>query len=200
MNKISAIEQNIEEQKKNLDKKIEEKVSIVENRLVDVINKREQELLKKVEIFETKINSFKESMEQFAKGFDIFQSSIKERIKTQMDVYNSRINQVKEQFVTEKNKTSATLETLKTQQDVLKISYAVNEKSLIEKIQEITQNEVYQLVKGKENEILMKLWIKELKDIVNDFEKLKKMAPKEVLLQIDEISNAIDIFKQKLDK
>ena len=53
-------------------------------------------------------------------------------------------------------------------------------------------------VEGKENEILMKIWINELKDILGDFEKLKKLKPKEFSLQLNEISDTIDIFKQKI--
>ncbi len=102
--------------------------------------------------------------------------------------------------MSEKSKTTTTLESLKAQYDVLKISYAVNEKSLLEKIKEIAQTEIIAAVKGKEIDVLMKLWIRELKDIITDFEKLKKMRPKELILQIDEITNIIDAFKQKLEK
>ena len=61
-------------------------------------------------------------------------------------------------------------------------------------------SEVRNACGDKENEILMKVWINELKDILSDFEKFKKMHAKEFTVKIEEISNTIDIFKQKLVK
>ncbi|MHA1349294.1 MAG: hypothetical protein ACTSPZ_00490 [Promethearchaeota archaeon] len=49
-----------------------------------------------------------------------------------------------------------------------------------------------------ENEILMKIWISEFKEIIRDFEKLKKLKPKEFSVRLNEISETIDIFKQKI--
>ena len=46
----------------------------------------------------------------------------------------------------------------------------------------------------------MNIWIKELKDIIADFEKLKKMNPKEFTMKIEEISDTIELFKQKIIK
>ncbi len=43
----------------------------------------------------------------------------------------------------------------------------------------------------------MNLWIDEMKEIIDDIDKLKAMHPKELKLHINEISNTIDSFKQK---
>ena len=44
----------------------------------------------------------------------------------------------------------------------------------------------------------MKIWISEFKAIINDFEKLKKLKPKEFSIRLNEISDTIEVFKQKL--
>jgi hypothetical protein len=54
-------------------------------------------------------------------------------------------------------------------------------------------------VQGKEKEILMKLWIDELKEIIQDFDGLKKMKPNEFNLQVKEISETIRTFKRELE-
>jgi len=44
----------------------------------------------------------------------------------------------------------------------------------------------------------MKIWISEFKEILRDFEKLKKLKPKEFSVWLNEISDTIEIFKQKI--
>jgi len=44
----------------------------------------------------------------------------------------------------------------------------------------------------------MNIWIEELKEIINDFDKLKELNPKELKIQIDEISQVIASFKKRL--
>ena len=51
---------------------------------------------------------------------------------------------------------------------------------------------------NKEEEILMNMWIDELKEIINDFDKLKEMNPKDLKIQIGEIAKVIALFKEKL--
>jgi hypothetical protein len=44
----------------------------------------------------------------------------------------------------------------------------------------------------------MNLWIDELKGIINDFDKLKELNPKDLKIQINEITQLISSFKEKL--
>jgi hypothetical protein len=90
------------------------------------------------------------------------------------------------------------MEKLKTQQDVLRISYTINEKKLMDKINSSITEVINKRIEGKESEILMKIWINELKEIIINFEKLKKVKPKEFSVRLNEISDTIEIFKQKL--
>ena len=90
------------------------------------------------------------------------------------------------------------MQQLKTQQDVLKISYTINEKKLMDKINSSITNILNMRIEGKESEILMKIWINEFKEIINDFEKLKKLKSKEFSVRLNEISDTIEVFKQKI--
>ncbi|MFX0136487.1 MAG: hypothetical protein ACFFDN_22800, partial [Candidatus Hodarchaeota archaeon] len=103
-----------------------------------------------------------------------------------------------DEFLKHKSKVSEDIETLKTQQDVLKISYAINENKLIDKIKSLIATELKNRIQGQESEILMKIWIDEFRDIANNFEKLKKVKPKEFNLRLNEILNAIEQFKEKI--
>ncbi len=108
------------------------------------------------------------------------------------------INRFNEEFIKFKSRVMADLEEVKSQQDILRISYTINEKQLLEKIKKMIYDDIQKSITGKEHEILMKTWIEELKKIVNNFDELKKLHPKEFSIQIDEISTTIEIFKQKL--
>ena len=110
------------------------------------------------------------------------------------------IKKFDEQFTKDKRHINEELEILKGQQDVLKISYTVNEKQLLEKIGALIASEVRNACGDKEREILMNIWIKELKSIIADFEKLKKMHPQEFNITMNEIANTIEVFKQKIVK
>lgn len=125
---------------------------------------------------------------------------IKEEVDTQEEITRDMMHKFDEDYVKDKQKINADIEQLKQEQDVLKISYTVNDKQLIEKIEAMIFSEVRNACGDKENEILMKIWINELKDILSDFEKFKKMHAKEFTVKIEEISNTIDVFKQKLVK
>ena len=108
------------------------------------------------------------------------------------------IKKFDEQFTKDKRHINEELETLKGQQDVLKISYTVNEKQLLEKIGAMISGEVRNACSDKEREILMNVWIKELKGIIHDFEKLKKVHPREFNLKMNEIADTIELFRQKI--
>ncbi len=123
---------------------------------------------------------------------------IEETIKTQEEIIMSMINKFNEEFYKHKTNVLEELEYVKNQQDVLKISYTVNENKLLDKIEKIVTKKVHDKIDGRENEILMKLWIDEFKEIIANFEKLKKMLPKEFKLKLNEISDTIEMFKSKM--
>ena len=127
-------------------------------------------------------------------------SQIKDEVDTQEGITREMMQKFDEDYNKDRQKINADIEQLKQEQDVLKISYTVNDKQLIEKIEAMIFSEVRNACGDKENEILMKIWIDELKDILSDFEKFKKMHAKNFTLKLEEISHTIDAFKQKLVK
>lgn len=108
------------------------------------------------------------------------------------------IKKFNDEFFKNKFEVLEELETLKTQQDVLKISYTINEKKLIDKIKSLIASELKKRIQGKESEILMHIRIDEFKTISTDFEKFKKLKPKEFSLKLTEILNIIEQFKEKI--
>lgn len=126
------------------------------------------------------------------------QQDIEEHIKTQEEIIVSLINKFNDQALTKFNQFTSEIEELKNQQDVLRISYTLNEKKLMEKIKETISNEIKNAVGDKEKEILMNLWIRKLKEIITDFEKLKSQNPQDFSIQINQIADTIEAFKKKL--
>ena len=126
------------------------------------------------------------------------QERIEQTIRTQEEIIMDMINKFNEGLLQHKSSMKEDIEILKTQQDVLKISYTINEKKFMDKVNSSISTIIKKQVEGKENEILMKIWINEFKDIIRDFEKLKKLKPKEFSVQLNEISDTIEIFKQKI--
>ena len=123
---------------------------------------------------------------------------IEEKIRIQEEIIMDMIKKFNDEYFKHKSKVSEDIETIKTQQDVLKISYAVNENKLIAKIKSLISTELKNRIQGQESEILMKIWIDEFKEIANNFEKLKKLKPKEFNLRLNEILNTIEQFKEKI--
>jgi len=108
------------------------------------------------------------------------------------------INRFNDELLTHKSTMKEDMEKLKTQQDVLKISYTINEKKLMDKIDSSITKSISKHIEGKESEILMKIWINEFKEIIENFEKLKKLKPKEFSVRLNEISDTIEVYKQKI--
>ncbi|NVM17059.1 MAG: hypothetical protein HWN80_05035 [Candidatus Lokiarchaeota archaeon] len=108
------------------------------------------------------------------------------------------INRFNEELLNHKISMKEDMEKIKTQQDVLRISYTINEKKLMDKISSSISEVINKRIEGKENEILMKIWINEFKEIINNFEKLKKLKPKEFSVRLNEISETIEVFKQRM--
>jgi hypothetical protein len=126
------------------------------------------------------------------------EEKIEETIKVQEDIIMGMMQKFNEEFYNYKTMVLKELEALKNDQDVLKISYTINENKLLGQIKSVVQTEFNNKIKGQEAELLMKLWIEDLKEITNNFENLKKANPKEFSVQLREISDTINIFKQKI--
>ncbi len=108
------------------------------------------------------------------------------------------INRFNDELLKHKITMKEDMEKVKTQQDVLRISYTINEKKLTNKINSSITKAINKHLDGKESEILMKIWIKDFKEIIENFEKLKKLNPKEFSVRLSEISDIFEVYKQKI--
>lgn len=126
------------------------------------------------------------------------QERIEQTIRTQEEIIMDMINRFNDELLKHKSTMKEDMEKLKTQQDVLRISYTINEKKLMNKIDSSITKAITKHLDGKESEILMKIWINEFKEIFENFEKLKKLKPKEFSVRLNEISDILEVFKQKI--
>ena len=157
-----------------------------------------QNLIDQVSNLEHEMKFVKQEMTSIKNDILSSQERNEQTIRTQEEIIMDMINRFNEELLQHKSSMKEDIEYLKTQQDVLKISYTINEKTFMDKVNSSISTIINKQVEGKENEILMKIWISEFKEIISDFEKLKKLKPKEFSVRLNEISDIIDIFKQKI--
>jgi len=188
-----------------LDKKLSKQVGNNENQIISLdsnlkaVKTEISALNKKLSDEMSSLNKkLSDEMSALKKSIELNQKQMQDHLKNQEEIVTSMIKKYDEKFLQDKTKLTADIEELKNQQDVLKISFTFNEKQLLQKMQATINDDIKKAVKGKEKEVLMKFWIQDLKEIVNNFEKMKKMHPKEFTLQLNEIANTIQVFKQKL--
>ena len=172
--------------------------SISKMELVKSNNKAIQNLTEQVSNLEGEMKFVKQEMTSLRGDILSSQERLEQTIRTQEEIIMDMINKFNEELLQHKSSMKEDIEILKTQQDVLKISYTINEKKFMDKVNSSISRIINKQVEGKENEILMKIWISEFKEIIRDFEKLKKLKPKEFSVWLNEISDTIDIFKQKI--
>lgn len=168
---------------------------------IDLIKKNSetiQNLMEQIIKLETSIESAKKEISIIKRNSSLNQERMEQTIKTQEEIIMDMINKFNEQLLMHKSQMQKDVETIKTQQDVLRISYTVNEKKLMDKINKSITKALRKLIQGKESELLMKIWIEEFREIIENFENLKKMKPKEFSIKLTEISDTIEIFKQKI--
>jgi len=181
-------------------KNLEERFDKVQDK-IDLVNKSYgtiQNLTEQMTKLETSMRSAKEEISAIKKDISLNQERMAQTIKTQEEIIMDMINKFNEQLLIHKSQMKEDIETLKTQQDVLRISYTVNEKKLMDKINTSITKTLRKLIQGKESELLMKIWIDEFREIIENFENLKKLRPKEFSIRLTEISDTIEIFKQKI--
>ncbi|MBN1215876.1 MAG: hypothetical protein JXA99_10605 [Candidatus Lokiarchaeota archaeon] len=188
---------NFEKKLKDLELHLSKEIEGIQTRL-DNFLKTQNELVEQNKYINEKMVSINDDFKNLDKKLNKKFLEINDKIQVQDEISTERIDQYNKEFVNYKNTYTSKIDEIIRQQDVFKISYTINENKLLEKVKDVIIEEINQLLKDKEKEILMDLWIKELKKIISDFDKIKKLNPKEFILQIDEISNVIDIFKQKL--
>ncbi|NHJ24843.1 MAG: hypothetical protein EAX89_09725 [Candidatus Lokiarchaeota archaeon] len=157
-----------------------------------------QNLTEKVIKINEDLSYIKKEIDLIKKDIILSQERIEQTIKTQEEIIMDMINRFNEELLNHKNTVLEDIQKLKTQQDVLKISNTVNDKKLIAKMEDIVLTAINHKLEGKENEILMKIWLTDLKEIILNFEKLKTLKPKEFSIKLDEISEILEIYKQKL--
>jgi len=168
---------------------------------IDLVKKNSetiQNLTNQINRLEKSIKSAKEEISTIKRNTSLNQERMKQTIRTQEEIIMDMINKFNEQLLMHKSQMQKDVETIKTQQDVLRISYTVNEKKLMDKINKSITKALRKLIQGKESELLMKIWIEEFREIIENFENLKKLKPKEFSIKLTEISDTIEIFKQKI--
>jgi DNA repair ATPase RecN len=181
-------------------KNLEERFDKVKDK-IDLVKKFSgaiQNLTDQMTKLETSLKSAKEEISAIKTDISFNQERMEQTIKTQEEIIMDMIKKFNDQLLIHKTQMKEDIETLKTQQDVLRISYTVNEKKLMDKINTSITKTLRKLLQGKESELLMKIWIDEFREIIENFENLKKLKPKEFSIKLTEISDTMEIFKQKI--
>jgi hypothetical protein len=198
--RCDKIEKHIEEQFSSLDQKFTTQISGVTKMLDDRFGELDQTIKTINTNFNEELKSLIDDIQNLRSKLNISQNNIQTQIDAKEEVLIDMIKKFDDQFTKDKRHITEELEAVKGQQDVLKISYTVNEKQLSEKIEAMITGEVRNACNDKEREILMNVWMKELKELIHDFEKLKKMHPREFNLKMNEIADTIEVFKHKIVK
>jgi len=181
-------------------KNLEERFNKVQDKIDSVkkISEAVQNLTNQMNKLEISMKSAKEEISAIKKDISFNQERMEQTIKTQEEIIMDMINKFNEQLLIHKSQMQKDVETIKTQQDVLRISYTINEKKLIDKMNTSITKTLRKLLQGKESELLMKIWVDEFREIIENFENLKKLKPKEFSIRLTEISDTMEIFKQKI--
>ena len=153
-------------------KNLEERFDKAQDKIDSVKKNSEtiQNLTNQIIKLETSLKSANELITAIKKDISLNQERMEQTIKTQEEIIMDMINKFNEQLLIHKSQMQEDVETLKTQQDVLKISYTVNEKKLMDKINISITKSLRKLIQGKESELLMKIWVDEFKEIIENFE------------------------------
>ena len=96
---------------------------------------------------------------EIKKTINTTEEKIEETIKVQEDIIMGMMEKFNEEYYKHKTIVLKEIEALKNEQDVLKISYTINENKLLEQIKNVVKIEFNNKIKGQEAELLMKLWI-----------------------------------------
>ncbi len=191
-------DQKIEDLIMIIDQKLEEHINLLDQKFQEQVNDLTEKLSNHVNSTKLITNGLEDKIDNLTKDVSINLQNIQDQIKTQKNENISMNNDFNELITKTTSKIDTELEQIKGQQDVLKVSFDVLDKKILEDAKTMIFGEVRMACKDKEDEILMNIWIEELKEIINDFDKLKELNPKELKIQIDEISQVIASFKKRL--
>lgn len=187
--KFTNLNNKLEENFKTLNLKIENNFKVITQKLNENVNALEEKIGSLLGRIKSVEEDFSTKLKIFNEEFEIKEEVLRDIFK-KFETDNTEF----------KNNLKPVLETLKSQQDLVKITLDVQKKQIYESAKEWINDEIKLACKNKEREILMNLWIDELKEIIDNLDKLKEMHPKELKLHINEISSVIGLFKQKFIK
>lgn len=201
--KIELSEKDIE--------KLNERISEIEKNLKSFKETYKKPLLKKIDALENKyddkftelnnnLRKFNGKISDLQKNFTIEKRKLDAQIKNQEEIIMDMIKKFDAQFLRDKNRIFSELEELKQKQDVLKVSFTVHEEQLLDKIREIAKYEIASAVQGKESELIMRLWLDELKNIISDFNQLKGNKPQEFLFKLNEIKELVHMYSREIQE
>lgn len=182
-------------------------------KLVDQVNKLSEENIELKKTVEIEVKNLNEKLEYRAKKNEdeitretleikkmlhTTQERIEETIKVQEEIIMDMIKKFNDELYKHKSNVLGDIESLKNQQDILKITYTINEAKLLETIKTVITKELSNKIKGQQSEALMRIWIEEFKEIIKKFEKVKDLPPQEFNARLDELSSILNSFKLKI--
>jgi len=182
-------------------------------KLVDQVNKLAEENNELKKTLEIEVKDLNEKLEYRAKKNEdeitretleikkmlhTTQERIEETIKVQEEIIMDMIKKFNDEFYKHKSNVLGDIESIKNQQDILKITYTINEAKLLETIKTVITKELSNKIKGQQSEALMRIWIEEFKDIIKKFEKIKDLTPQDFNTHLEELSSILNSFKLKI--
>ena len=198
--RIDKSNQNLKEQDNKIDENIENLVKMLDEKLDEQFNSLNEKIDRQLNDINTRFSRVEESIETIEKEISLNREQIQSQIKTQEDIIMDMIQKFNEKMLKDKTQIDSDLEDFKNNVDVFKISLDTLEKRILENAEAMITGKIKVALKNKEKEILMNMWISELKGVVKDLDKLKELHPKEFKLQIEEITSTIRSYKQKFVK
>jgi len=197
---LSKLNQKLKDQDKTFSHNLEELAKVFDQKLEDGLLMLDQKKINQVNNIESNFNTLLENMEVIKNQIASNTEQIQVQLKTQEEIIMDMIHKFNEQMLNDKTKINSDIEQLKNNQDVFKINIDTIEKRVLETVESMIYSEVRMACRNKEKEILMNLWIDELKEIISNLDKLKELHPKDFKLYINEISSTVESFKKKILK
>ncbi|MGV9172757.1 MAG: hypothetical protein ACOC35_09350 [Promethearchaeia archaeon] len=187
--KIIDLKKDLEDYKKTSQKNLSKRINTLQTQFQTQLSK-----------FSQKFDTIDKRIKNLEDKFSITRNKIQDRIKTQKEILLDMIQRMDNRFLKDKNQIYGRLDELKEKQDTLKVSFSVNEERIVDQIKEIVKYEMASAVQGKESELLMKLWLDELREIISEFDKLGANKPHEFLIKLKEIKKIVQGYRTQLQK
>jgi hypothetical protein len=188
-NKLISLNDKIDHNYKTMKDDVEKKYSSLNNQITDL----------KKEI-DGKIQNISNNIKTISNDSLVRSQRIREDFDTKEEILRDMLMKIEEKSKDFKNTLTPQLKNLKSEQDLVKISLDVLKKQIYDSTKNLISEEIRLACKNKEKEILMNLWIDELNEIIQNIDKLKKLHPKELKLQINEIFSIVDSYKARFSK